>query len=234
MKRLERLIAIALFLGNRRRVRAREVADEFAVSLRTVYRDVQALQRAGFPVQGNAGDGYRLSQDSYLRPVALSVEEAEVLAVAARGLAASVEPAVRETLARAKAKLEAALDRPAQRRLADLERRIAVPEGARRASGPTASILEALREHRVASIAYRDTRTAQLTRRDVEALGLVCVGDAWWLVAYCRMRRDARAFRVDHIERWKTTAKPFEPRAGLSFAEVIARDGHLGKRLFGY
>ncbi|HEY0253812.1 MAG TPA: HTH domain-containing protein, partial [Kofleriaceae bacterium] len=86
MKRLDRIVAIALFLGTRRRVLAREVADQFGVSLRTVYRDMSALVEAGYPVEGNAGDGYRLRQESYLRPLALTGDEAEALAIAARAL----------------------------------------------------------------------------------------------------------------------------------------------------
>jgi predicted DNA-binding transcriptional regulator YafY len=62
----------------------------------------------------------------------------------------------------------------------------------------------------------------------------VCRGDAWWLVAYCRLRRDARAFRVDRIDAWKTTGARSEPRDGFSFAEIVARDRHLARRLFGY
>lgn len=233
MKRLERLTAIALFLGARRRVLARDVADRFEVSLRTVYRDMQALVEAGFPVEGNAGDGYRLPQDAYLRPLALTAEEAEVLAIAAHGLAASVQAPLRDALTRATTKLEAALDRPAQRRLSELQRRIVVSEHARHASGPTAEMLEALRERRVATIAYRDPRHGRRSERSIEPLGLVCLGEVWWLVAYCRLRDDARAFRVDHIATWRTTATPYASRPGFSFAEVVARDRHLGAQLFG-
>lgn len=233
MKRLERLVAMALFLGARRRVLAREVAEQFGISTRTVYRDIQALANAGFPVEGNAGDGYRLPQDSYLRPLALSGEEAEVLAIAAHGLAASVEPAMREALARATAKLAAALDRPAQRRLAELDKRIVRAELPRRAPGPTAEMLAALRERTVAAIEYVDPHKGQRTRREIEPLGLVCLGEVWWLVAYCRLRRDARAFRVDAIAAWRSTGERYAPRAGLSFAEVVARDRHLAESLFG-
>jgi biotin operon repressor len=84
MRRLERLVAIALFFGARRRVLARDVAEKFGVSLRTVYRDVRALVEAGFPVDGTPGDGYRLPQASCLRPLALTGDEAEVLTIAAR------------------------------------------------------------------------------------------------------------------------------------------------------
>src|SRR3569833_1517801 len=85
MRRLERLVAMALYLGARRRVLARDVADRFDISLRTVYRDVAALIEAGFPVEGTAGDGYRIAQTAFQRPLALTADAAEVLAVDARG-----------------------------------------------------------------------------------------------------------------------------------------------------
>jgi len=234
MRRLERLLAIALLLGARRRALAQEVAAEFGVSLRTVYRDVRALIDAGFPVEGNAGDGYRLSQESYLRPLALTGDEAEALAVAAHALGASVSAAMRESLARATSKLEASFDRPTRRRVSDLRSRIVVPELARRTSGPTAEMLEAIRERRVAHVGYDEPGSGVHTERDVEPLGFVCRGDAWWLVAWCRLRGDARAFRVDRIATWKTRGASYPPREGFSFADIVARDGHLAPVLFGY
>jgi predicted DNA-binding transcriptional regulator YafY len=233
MKRLDRLVAIALFLGSRRRVLARDIAARFDVSLRTVYRDVRALAGAGFPVEGNAGDGYRLSQDAFLRPLALTTEEAEVLVVAARGLEPAMRPPLSLALARATAKLEAALDRPTQRRLAELDRRIVVSPSGHRGSAPTQEILVALRDHRVASIDYDDHLSGRRTTRAIEPLGLVCLGEIWWLVAYCRLRAGARAFRVDRITAWRAATEIYEPRPGFSFSEVIARDRHLAAQLFG-
>jgi predicted DNA-binding transcriptional regulator YafY len=231
VNRLERLLAIALFLGARRRVLARDVAAKFGVSLRTVYRDMRALAAAGFPVEGNAGDGYRLTQDSYLRPLALTGEEAEALALAAHGYGATVTASLKDPLARATAKLEAVLDRPTRGRVRELERRIVVPELAR-ATGPDAQVLAALRERHAVRIVYAPP-DGERTSREIEPLGMVCRGDAWWLVAYCKLRGDARAFRLDAIERWQPRA-PFAPRPGFSFEDVIARDRHLAERLFGY
>jgi len=233
MRRLERLLAIALFLGNRRRVLARDVAEQFEISLRTVYRDMRALQEAGFPLEGTAGDGYRLSQASFLRPLSLTPDEAEALTLAAHALSASATPSLHEPLSRATAKLEASLDDATRRRVLELQRRIAVPEFVRRTSGPTGEVLQAIRARHAVEIVYSDPRSAKQSRRVVEPLGLVCVGKAWWLVAYCALRRDARAFRIDHIEKWSPTGETFKARRGLSFSEIIARDGHLARRLFG-
>jgi predicted DNA-binding transcriptional regulator YafY len=232
MRRLERLLAIALFLGARRRARASDLAERFGVSLRTIYRDMDSLAEAGFPVEGNAGDGYRLSQESYLRPLALDETEAEILTVAAYALAASVDGPMREALATATAKLQAALRPAARRRVAQLEARIATPDFVR-STAPSAAMLEAIRERKAASIRYVDPRSGKSSRRTIEPVGLVCRGDAWWLVAWCRLRKDARAFRVDRVFEWKG-AGVFAPREGFSFDDIVRRDRHLGPELFGY
>jgi predicted DNA-binding transcriptional regulator YafY len=57
-------------------VLARDIAARFEVSLRTVYRDLRTITATGFTIEGTAGDGYRLTQDSYLRPLALAPDEA--------------------------------------------------------------------------------------------------------------------------------------------------------------
>jgi len=232
MRRLERLLAIALFLGARRRVRASDLASRFGVSLRTVYRDMQALVEAGFPLEGNAGDGYRLLQESFLRPLALDDEEAEALSVAAQALKATVEGPMRAALASATTKLHTALGATARRRIAELEARIAIPDFAR-STAPSGAMLAAIRDRQAAAIRYLDPRNGQRTRRTVEPVGLVCRGDHWWLVAWCRTRADARAFRVDSISEWKSVGS-FAARPGFSFAEIVRRDRHLAATLFGY
>lgn len=231
MRRLDRLLAIALYLGSRRRVVARDVAREFDVSLRTVYRDMRSLATAGFPIEGNAGDGYRLVGEAHLRPLSLTSEEAEALALAAHGYGVSAGAALREPLQRATTKLEAAMRPEPARRIRALARRIVVPPSAR-AIVPSAEVLAAIRDGRAAKIQFAPPND-EATTRTIEPVGLVCRGDAWWVVAFCRLRRDARAFRVDHIETWKTLA-PFSTRRGFSFEEIVVRDGHLSERLFGY
>lgn len=223
MNRLERLLATALALSARRRLRAADLAERFGVSERTLYRDVSALQRAGFAVEGNAGDGYRLPADAFLRPLALREDEAEALALAAQLLAASADDRLRERLSTAAAKLESALTPNARRRVRDHQRQLAVSRQAQKGRGPVAAILDALSAREVLQLRYRST-AGERTERAVEPLGLVALEGAWLLVGYCRVRQAARAFRVDRIERIAASGETFAPREGLSFAEVLERE----------
>jgi len=81
MNRIDRLAAILIHLQSRSLVRAQDIADKFSISLRTVYRDVKALEEAGVPVIGEAGTGYRLMEGYKLPPVMFNMDEATALLI---------------------------------------------------------------------------------------------------------------------------------------------------------
>ena len=72
MARLPRLLSLALLFSSRRRMRAEDAAEQFGVSVRTVYRDIAALEEAGFPIVGTPGDGYHLGSGAHLKPLAVT------------------------------------------------------------------------------------------------------------------------------------------------------------------
>ena len=84
LNRLDRLHAILTHLQSKKRVRAQEVADRFQISLRTVYRDVKALEESGVPVIGEAGSGYSIMEGYRLPPVMFTQEEASALIMGAK------------------------------------------------------------------------------------------------------------------------------------------------------
>ena len=82
MNRIDRLVAILIHLQGRRVTRAEEIAEEFATSIRTVYRDIAALAEAGVPIVGEAGVGYSIMRGYHLPPVHFTTEEATALITA--------------------------------------------------------------------------------------------------------------------------------------------------------
>ena len=82
MNRIDRLTAIVTQLQSKRLTKAGEIAKRFSISLRTVYRDMRALDEAGIPIIGEAGQGYSLVEGYRLPPVMFTQEEAQSFLVA--------------------------------------------------------------------------------------------------------------------------------------------------------
>ena len=81
MTRTERLVAMLTEFQARRELRAEDLARGFDVSVRTVYRDVQALSEGGVPIAALPGKGYRLLEGYFLPPVTFTADEAATLAL---------------------------------------------------------------------------------------------------------------------------------------------------------
>ncbi|MGZ3423711.1 MAG: helix-turn-helix transcriptional regulator [Polyangiales bacterium] len=225
MKRFDRLLAMALALSARRRLRAEDLAGEFRISLRTVYRDLKALVEAGFPLEGTPGDGYVVVGSAQLRPLSLTSEEAEALLLATRLFERGSDEAVRARLQSAVAKLEAAIGADAVRRLKTTRRKVVfvAPWGEQERTIPLAPLLAAINDRQVLTIEYDGIARGSRTARVVEPLGLVRFTDRWHLAAYCRLREDLRVFRADRIASLAPTGEHYEDRPNLGFEDFVAR-----------
>jgi predicted DNA-binding transcriptional regulator YafY len=214
--RSSRLVATLMLLQARPIVTARELANELEVSLRTVYRDVEALSAAGVPVyaeQGRAG-GYRLVDGYRTRLTGLTEDEAlSLFMVGLPGPAAAL--GLGEEAASAERKLLAALG-PAQRVRAGRLRdrfRLDVSAWYHPAEEPPhlAALAEAVLDDRVVDVVYRRWEAPREVERRLAPYGLVLKGGTWYLAAACDgPDSPVRTYRVSHILRLTPTAECFE------------------------
>ncbi len=177
---------------------ARRLAARFEVSVRTVERDLLALQEAGVPIwaQAGPGGGYTVDPTTTLPPLNFTAAEATAIAVA---LAAPGATPLGQAARSALQKLMAAMGGPEAEAARGLSRRVlAVGRPAPPAAAVPAAVEQALVASRVLAITYED-HTGALTRREVEPAGLVGIGERWYLVGHCRLRGDTRVFRVDRF-----------------------------------
>ena len=216
MKQMDRRLLILMRLREEAPVRASGLAEECGCSVRTVYRDIDALCQAGVPVAALPGEGYRLVPGYHLPPVALTAEEAVQLLLGsdlALGLGTAAE---REAARAAAAKVEAVL-RPETRRVVDrLRERIRVSRWMQREPSPWLSLLQqAVLNDRVLSLRYHSFSSDELTERQVEPYFLVFYSDDWHLVAYCRLREGMRDFRVGRIREAELLPETFDRPVGV-------------------
>jgi predicted DNA-binding transcriptional regulator YafY len=211
--RSSRLLSILLLLQTRRQLTARELADELEVSLRTIYRDVEALAAAGVPVyadQGRAG-GYRLVEGYRTRLTGLTEQEAAALFLVGLPGAAAAFGLTAETSG-AELKLLAALAPDQRDRAGRLKNRfhLDLPAWYQDAenSPHLASVADAVLHDRRIKVLYRRWEAPREVERVLEPYGLVLKNGSWYVVA--ATAHGMRTYRVSNILELTPTEEEFE------------------------
>jgi len=233
MNRVDRLIAIALRLQGRRLVRAEDIATHFEISVRTVYRDIVALCEAGIPILSEPGVGYSVVKGYHLPPVMFTAEEASALSIGGKLVEHLTDASLRKQMETALLKIRSVLPRDRQDYLDRLERSTAVVSHGlapmpRLSSEALIPIQRALADRRVLALDYQGGQVRDLTKREVEPLGLVYYANNWHLIAYCRLRRDVRDFRTDRILKLQLQTEIFSDHAEFSLKGYLEAERRAG------
>ena len=203
MNRTDRLYAIVeeLRASAPRRRSARELAGHFEVSVRTIERDIVALQQAGVPIYADTGraGGYTLDKSA--------PSPDELLPGRGRRRRHRPRPGRRVALRPLRAY------RPAQDRGRDVGRgqrrgpqlaersSSSCPRTSKARAGLRPSVVEeAVAARQVVRLTYRDRNGAE-TRRDVEPVAFISGPRDWYLIGWCRLREGPRVFRMDRVLR---------------------------------
>jgi predicted DNA-binding transcriptional regulator YafY len=217
--RADRLLSILLLLQSRGRLTAQALADEFEVSVRTVYRDIDDLSAAGIPVYADRGPGggFQLLDGYRTRLTGLTAGEAETLLLAGLpGPAADL--GLGEPLAMARLKLLAAVPAAAGEGAARVGDRFHLDpvNWYQRAAPPEhlPAIARAVWAQRRIVIRYESWSAT--VRRTVDPLGLVLKAGTWYLVA--RIGPDTRTYKVAKVLDLDVLADIFDPPAGFDLA----------------
>ena len=222
--RLSRLVAILTQLQAKRLLTATELAARFKVSIRTIYRDISTLAQAGVPVVTEEGKGYRLLEGYRLPPILFTEPEANALITAEKLVLVNPDTSFRHHYATALTKIKAVLRDGAKDKAALLSNRVAFAQNTAEnvPSDFLSAIQLALTNLQVLKIDYYSPHTKETTNRPIEPFALLNrVGESWYLVAWCRIRRDYRLFRFDRIRKLETTNDSFAPHK-MGLGEYLA------------
>lgn len=204
MNRIDRVSAILIQLQSKRVVKAQDIAERFNTSLRTVYRDIKALDEAGIPVTGEAGVGFSIMEGYRLPPVMFTKEEATAFLTAGKMVEKLTDKSTRSSYESALFKIKAVLKYAEKDLVEDLEEHIAVvrnpylPEGSHD-NIHLQTILQNIATKTILDIGYYAQHSQQYSNRLVDPVGIFFLGTHWYMVAYCHLRKDYRHFRTDRI-----------------------------------
>jgi predicted DNA-binding transcriptional regulator YafY len=223
MNRTDRLLAMVLELQGKGRQRAEDLAATFEVSKRTIYRDIQALSEAGVPLVAVTGQGYTLVEGYFLPPLQFTVEEAVMLLLGSGVMARSFDAELGSSAHSAGQKIRGVLPERLRGEVAEMRESIhfVTEDGSGRAG--EARLLPYLRrailKRRSVLFTYVARQSAQgagaETRREADPYALVHAGGAWYLVAYCHLRRSIRHFRLERMEDLAVGERSFVRPAGF-------------------
>ena len=200
--RASRLVQLLLLLQTNGKLTAARLAEQLEVSVRTIYRDVEALSGAGVPIyaESGPGGGVRLVDGYRTRLTGLTAEEAEALALSGLPGAAS-ELGLGTVLAAAQLKVDAALPPELRSRAVRMRERFHLDAPgwfAREEPVPhLAELSRAVWEERRVELRYEKRDGA--VRRAVDPLGLVLKAGVWYLVARSGRTSSLRTFRVSRV-----------------------------------
>ncbi|MFW6641222.1 helix-turn-helix transcriptional regulator [Nocardiopsis algeriensis] len=204
MKRAERLHALSEMLrrSGSRGCTAERLAEEFGVSVRTVKRDLTALENSGAPIwsRPGPGGGYGLVARGTLPPVSLTPVQAVALLAA---VSAAPDAPYADLASAGVRKIMDVLDPRTRAKAEELAGRVWVdappPPRAIRSA-----LEEAMAEQRVVRIRYI-SRDGDRTTRDVEPVMFASANGHWYLIGWCRLRSGMRWFLVSRIEHASVT-----------------------------
>lgn len=199
---INRLFETVYMLLNSRNVTAKDLAERFEVSTRTIYRDIEVLSSAGIPVYmtKGKGGGIRLIDNFVLNKTVLSPSEQGEILTALQSLSAADYPQVNHVLS----KLSSYFNR-------ESENWISVDFSNWSYSNREKFLIikEAVLGRRVVDFDYY-SRDGVMTVRTAEPLQLWFKHKSWYVIAICRTRRDYRTFKLSRIKNLRLTDEFFD------------------------
>lgn len=201
--------------------RAGDLADHFEVSVSTIYRDIAHLQASGLPIEGEAGIGYLLRPGFDLPNVSFTHDQLDALAVGLAFVERTGDPVLATAARETRAKIQAGLPQPEERRLADAP--YFSLQGCNSATHDVGLLREAIRRRQIVVLAYRDGDGKPSDRR-VRPLVIWNLTDGWMFSAWCELREDFRTFRFDRIAQLSVPGETFDDDAEMGLNAFLERE----------
>ncbi|MCI9380586.1 MAG: YafY family transcriptional regulator [Dorea sp.] len=201
MSKAERLIEMMITINAKRDFTVGELADEFSVSKRTILRDLQELEQAGFPLYSEVGaaGGYHILKERILPPIAFSENEAKAIFFACQALQFYRDlPFEQETISMLKKFLNC-LPLDVQNSISQLQNKIVFWIPDRHCDSPLLKSMFLIAIKRYAATIRYSSAYSESTRTIIP-VGLYAMNGLWYCPAYCTAAKQIRVFRVDRIK----------------------------------
>ncbi len=211
VNRLSRLTAILIQFQTKKIVTASELSRKFQVGKRTIYRDIRALERAGVPILTVEGKGYALMEGYKIPPIMFTEKQVNALILAEQLVLKNKDASFVKDYSEAIDKIKSILRYSAKDKANLLANRTQFDQviNKERNSNNLSDLQNALTNYKLVEIQYFN-KEGTATNRLIEPFALLN-SENWYLVAWCRLRKEFRFFRLDRIRKMEILSEDFEP-----------------------
>ena len=214
ISRLSRLTAILMKLQTRPYVSVKQLAEEFHVSTRSIYRDLSSLEQSGVPIASVEGKGFTLVDGYNVPPVMFTESEANALIMAEKIIAKTQDESLIVEFTRAVDKIKSVLQDGEKEKVHFLSERTIIGKNWNNETNSShlIEIQKALTHYYLIEIDYQKEEDTKPTSRTVEPFAIYRnTLEQWVLIAWCRLRDDFRNFRLDRIQKLQVLSSSFTP-----------------------
>lgn len=212
--KIDRLVSIIMILLDKKRIGAQELADTFEVSQRTIYRDIDAIARAGIPIRSTSGvgGGFEIMQEYKIDRKVFSTTDLSAILMGLSSLSSMVRG---EELVNALAKVKSFIPADRAKDIALQTSQLTIDltpwSGIRNLQSYLQIIKTALKENKLLSFDYADGK-GNTSSRIAEPCQLVLKNSHWYWQGYCHAREDFRLFKLSRTSKLQMLDQSFVPR----------------------
>jgi predicted DNA-binding transcriptional regulator YafY len=230
MSQLPRLISILTLLRSKRILTATELSEKFEVSVRTIYRDIRKLEESGVPVITIEGKGYTLMDSYTVAPVQFTEKQANALITAQHLIGQTQDASFVNDFEEAMVKIKSVFRASIQEKSEKLSEKIHVFDTNYQniSSNLLPEIQLAIVNLNFMEINYQKANDPNISFRKIEPCAMYSSLNKWILIAWCHLRNEFRAFRIDRIQHFKVLNESFEDR-GFNLQSYFSNDPWDGK-----
>jgi len=218
---------LILMLQNRKkRLTVKDLAEEFQISERTVYRDMQALSEMNVPVKWDPYKGYSIMEGYSTPPLTFDDRELATILIGLSFVNSQVDQTMVDDANGIKLKIYEILPDSLKGLFESLQRRTLVDPyktlgKEKKKGGNWYHISTAIANRQSLEISYITKYSNQQTLRKVDPYLLVYFSDHWNVIGYCHKRKAPRNFILDRIDNIQWTGNQFVVDASYSMEDLI-------------
>ena len=222
MNRIDRLFGILILLQSKKYTSAERIAEQYGISIRTVYRDIKALGEQGIPLSFEPSKGYFIVQGYFLPPVSFNSDEANALLLMERFLAGFADKSILNHYTSALNKVKNVLKTAQKDKLETLNEHIKLqlPERLKNDFEYLSVLQNAISAKCIIEIDYKNNK-GEVSKREVEPIGLIFYAFSWHLIAWCHLRKEYRDFKLNNIINVRCSEIPFKKAEHMLVSEYM-------------